>query len=259
MRSSVALILGEVYESLGEYQRSHELLEHSLRLRRLEPERALDLAHSLQATGTSHRIAGDYDAAVAAFQEALELRWAAVGERHPDVADTLNGLAIVKRRQGFYDEAEALYRRSLRIRQDILGPEHPAVARSLNNLALFGSRTATNRIPRLDMAAPRLERLLRRHGFPGPLIPRFTRLRATQTLPAPKPLLDYGDWPRALGASASDASPTGCLAEGYVTEISTTGISPRSTSPDSRTSIRRVGGAGGRFGGKGPTKARAGG
>ena len=109
-----------------------------------------------------------------------------------------------------------------------------------------------------NIAALRLKRLLRRHGFAGPLIPRFTRLRATQTLAAPKPLPDYGGWPRARGSPSRDA-PTACVALWNATPISTTGISPRSTVPDSRTSMRRVGGAGGRLDGGGPTKARAGG
>ncbi len=44
-----------------------------------------------------------------------------------------------------------------------------------------------------------------------------------------------------------------------VAGISTAGISPRSTSPDSRTLIRRVGGHGGRCGGGSPMKGNAGG
>jgi len=65
--------------------------------------------------------------------------------------------------------------------------------------------------------------------------------------------LTQGGWPRArasVGRTSALASRTG---------ISTTGISPRSTTSVPLTTRRRVGGAGGRGGAGSPTNARAGG
>ena len=82
----------------------------------------------------------------------------------------------------------------------------------------------------------------------SPLRARGSRDLTRANAKPPPP--NYGGWPRARAGGPVDHTATG---------VPTTGISPRSTTPDSRTTIRRVGGDGGRGGASGPVKARAGG
>jgi CHAT domain-containing protein/tetratricopeptide (TPR) repeat protein len=78
---------------------------------------------------------GQYGAAIAPAERALELREKALGPTHPLVAQSLNTLARLYLAQGEYGKAEPLLVRALDIREKALGPNHPEVAQSLNNLA----------------------------------------------------------------------------------------------------------------------------
>jgi CHAT domain-containing protein/Tfp pilus assembly protein PilF len=79
--------------------------------------------------------AGRYAEAVARAEQALSLREAVLGGRHPEVADCLDLLGSVYRSQGEFERAEQLIRRGLTIREAALDPNHPDVAQSLKNLA----------------------------------------------------------------------------------------------------------------------------
>ncbi len=67
--------------------------------------------------------------------QALAIRKATLGERHPDTATSLNNLAGLLQAQGDYAAAKPLYEHALAIRKATLGERHPDTATSLNNLA----------------------------------------------------------------------------------------------------------------------------
>jgi len=78
---------------------------------------------------------GDYDHAVIAAKQALDLAERSFGPDHVDVALSLNNLALMYKTQKRFAAAEPLYKRSLLIREKALGPAHRSVAESLHNLA----------------------------------------------------------------------------------------------------------------------------
>ena len=67
----------------------------------------------------------------------MEIRRAALGERHPDYAASLNNLAALYRATGRHAEAEPLYLQAMELRRTALGERHPDYAASLNNLAVL--------------------------------------------------------------------------------------------------------------------------
>ena len=74
------------------------------------------------------------------YEQAIEVRRTALGERHPDYATSLDSLAELYRAMGHHAEAEPLYKQAMEIRRTALGERHPDIATSLNNLAgLYGA------------------------------------------------------------------------------------------------------------------------
>jgi tetratricopeptide (TPR) repeat protein len=78
---------------------------------------------------------GQYEAARAMNQSALEARKKVLGREHPDTLASMNNLALVLDSQGKYEEAEAMHRQTLATREKVLGREHPSTLASMNNLA----------------------------------------------------------------------------------------------------------------------------
>jgi serine/threonine-protein kinase len=131
-------VVGQVYQSLGEYDTAQALLEQAVAKRRtLLGEEHLDVAQSLYNLGAVLLDRGDYEMAEPLLREALTMRQKLLGEEHPDVASSLNKLGMLEDDTGDYDAAEQLYREALAMRQKLLGEEHPDVASSLNNLGLL--------------------------------------------------------------------------------------------------------------------------
>ncbi|MEM7153316.1 MAG: serine/threonine-protein kinase [Myxococcota bacterium] len=121
--------------------------------------------------GMVHRRGTDYDAALADYQRALEVRTSLLGEDHPDVAQILNNMGVVHRNNEDYAEAEKAYLRSLATRERVLGPNHPNVADTLNNLAVLNYVWDRN-----DEAIALNERTLEiRERTLGPDHPRLAR------------------------------------------------------------------------------------
>ena len=73
---------------------------------------------------TLYEMRGDYARADKWYQEALRLRRANRGERHPSVASVLNNLARMRLTQGQLAAAERLSREALSIRLEVLDSEH---------------------------------------------------------------------------------------------------------------------------------------
>jgi tetratricopeptide (TPR) repeat protein len=73
--------------------------------------------------------------ALESYQDALAIRRAALGERHPDVAQSYNNLATAYLDLGEPAKAVEYCEKALAIRRAALGERHPHVAQSYNNLA----------------------------------------------------------------------------------------------------------------------------
>jgi tetratricopeptide (TPR) repeat protein len=100
------------------------------------------MPYSLNNLGALLRAMGDLEGARAYYEQALDIRRAVLGERHPDTANSLNNLAMLCFDEGKHHEAAALMRQALAIREEVLGPQHPSANNSRRNLAAIEARLA---------------------------------------------------------------------------------------------------------------------
>ena len=134
--------LGRLYNSLGHYGPSINLLEQALTLRRRDyGPRSLEVAETLGWLGQSQHYAGRYDEAEATLAEALAIRRAQLGLAHPNTI----GIAIERgdllHTRGRLAQAEEALREvtatlrgeGLRLRVEDQG--HDALPRALRDLA----------------------------------------------------------------------------------------------------------------------------
>ena len=160
-------VTGNIYNKIGDFERSQTLLERSLKIRRNlygtnHPETAVSLYH----LGVLYSHRGAYSQAESLLQRVLKIQ----EELPPNdlqLASTLSELAYVVRKKGAYDEAEKLYRQIMRIRKENLGTDHPLTLESMSSLGVTlhnkGDYEATERIFR--------EVLTRRRKFLEPTHP----------------------------------------------------------------------------------------
>jgi len=127
--------LGEIYQSLEQYDRALPLLEGALAARRrvLGPA-SLETAASLENLGEVQNERGEFEAAEAFLREALEVEEKLLGNEDPEVADTQQALGVARRGLGDWAEAEKRFRRALEIRDRERG-DHPDTAVTLASLA----------------------------------------------------------------------------------------------------------------------------
>jgi tetratricopeptide (TPR) repeat protein len=132
--------IGEVYDTLGLYERAAPLLENSLAIRRRTfGNEHVEVANSLHSLGALYFLKGDHAASERYYRETLAMRRKLLGDEHLDVAQALSDLGITLRRKETKesnDETERYYREALAIRRKLRGGDHPDVAQSLNNLAM---------------------------------------------------------------------------------------------------------------------------
>ena len=100
-----------------------------------DPRARLAEAGRLNRTVENLYRAGRYAEAMPAALQALAIRKAVLGARHPDTATSLNNLAALLYAQGDYAAAKPLLEQALAIRKAVYGEHHPDTATSLNNLA----------------------------------------------------------------------------------------------------------------------------
>ncbi|MCH9649600.1 MAG: serine/threonine-protein kinase [Deltaproteobacteria bacterium] len=145
LRASLLETLGGVHRSLGLYSQAGSLLVEAVSLRQAEafPSGGLfdqavtsgnpgssgdlnalrqgELAQSLSLLASLRHSESDLAVAEELNRQALGLREAHLGPRHPQVAESLHQLAEVVHHLGRWEEAESLYRRALEIRQEAVG------------------------------------------------------------------------------------------------------------------------------------------
>lgn len=134
--------IGQLYQSIGLYNRAQPLLEESLKLRRQELGREHpDVAVSLNHLAGVANLKGDYAGSESLYREALAMRRKLLGQNHRDVAETLDSLGSVLVDRGNFAEAEVLLQQALAMRRKLLGEQHRDVAESLTSLGRLLSDT----------------------------------------------------------------------------------------------------------------------
>ncbi len=130
--------VGEVYYSLGLYERSAALLEEALQQRRaLLDNQHPDLARTLTALVQSIFELDQLERAETLTREALAIRRRAFGNEHREVAESLNDLALLTKLKGDFAAAEPLYRETIAVQRKLSGNESLDVATTLANLGVL--------------------------------------------------------------------------------------------------------------------------
>ena len=79
-------------------------------------------------------------AAVAVYEEALEVQTRVLGPEQPDTMKTATNLATALRKHEQHIVAEALFRKTLEAQKRMLGPEHPDTLRTTRAIELLGQQ-----------------------------------------------------------------------------------------------------------------------
>jgi serine/threonine-protein kinase len=128
--------LGWVLTSAARFDEGQQRLESARDIRQLRAREApLDLAGTLHNLGLLHMRAGRPVPAEALFRQALALKQAALGDKHPALLNTLQSLASDLAQEHRSDEALALLRTLVERRRALHGPLSAKVAVALNELA----------------------------------------------------------------------------------------------------------------------------
>ena len=133
---SAAAELGVLYQRLGMYRESEELLKTVLDLRvETLGEEHPDSLSSLNHLADLYFALGRIDEVEPLDRKTLEIRRRVLGEDHPDTLRSLNALAATYFNQGRYAKAAPYFEEGLDIRRRTLGDSHPDTLLLANNLA----------------------------------------------------------------------------------------------------------------------------
>jgi serine/threonine-protein kinase len=127
--------IGQLYQSIGLYDREQPLLEEALKLlRQAQGNESSDVATILNHLGEVASLKGDYEKSESLYREALEMQLKLLGPENKDVAKSLGNLGELLVQRGKLGEAEGLLNNALTLRRKLFGEEHDEVANSLTNL-----------------------------------------------------------------------------------------------------------------------------
>ncbi len=128
--------LGVVYQALGLYKPSGQLLENALELRREAfGEDSEEVMRGLSELAGIRRDQRRLDEALELAQRTLDRSRRLFGEPHLETASASHGLAMIHVARGEWQEAEDLHQGALEVRRELLGAEHVETAESANDLA----------------------------------------------------------------------------------------------------------------------------
>jgi tetratricopeptide (TPR) repeat protein len=80
-------------------------------------------------------IAGQFEAGLEQFEQALALAEKVLGPQHIRAADLRFNIAATRHHLGHHEQAERAFREALKVYTELMGPDHPEVAQCHNNLA----------------------------------------------------------------------------------------------------------------------------
>ena len=141
-RARLLTMVGRLYNALGHYARSIEVLEEALSLRRVTfGADSIEVADTLEWLGQSQHYAAQYDASESSVRQALRIRKLRLGDVEPDTVRTSLELGDLLHTRGRLREAEAVLREAIvtlraaavEVRAQDLG--HDPLPRALRDLA----------------------------------------------------------------------------------------------------------------------------
>ena len=168
-------VLGKVYQSLGQYGPSQEMLEKALSVQR-EVLRAPhpDLIETMTDLAELSEKTARYDAAERYHLDALAMRRQLYGEGHPETFENLNLLASLLYRRGELDQAATRLDELLAANRKAFGSRHTATANVQNELG-----AVLKRMEQFDRAGPLLREAMETyHALLGDDHPRTLSTRA---------------------------------------------------------------------------------
>ncbi len=128
--------MGNVYTSLGLYQKAEPIVGRALEVRRgaLGNDHPDTLA-SMSALAFLYERQGRYRDSEKVCLPLVEARRRVLGENHPDTLHSMNRLAVVYERERRLADSGKLYREVYERRRRVLGEDHPDTLWSKNNVA----------------------------------------------------------------------------------------------------------------------------
>jgi eukaryotic-like serine/threonine-protein kinase len=136
-KAALLSTVGEVYDSLGQYQDALPILSESLRLQAQSNDESR--INTLLELGRARIGAGDLGAAEPPLQEALRLSQDNFGASGQEAGRALWVLGKLRQQQGRFAEARDLYKRALAISETTLAPQTD-VSAVLDDLAQIYAR-----------------------------------------------------------------------------------------------------------------------
>ena len=130
-RMQIRKLMGDVFESLSQYDTAIAYYDNSLKIAR-ELDNALGIAAALDGQGSVTYRQGDFTSAHSYYTEALT--YARMVDHQPQIAETLKGLGTVATLRGELDDAQTNYEKALTITRE-LGDKR-GIANNLNNLGI---------------------------------------------------------------------------------------------------------------------------
>ena len=136
VRARLLAVLGNVYSSLGEYEKAGALLVEGIEIAREHEDEGVEwLAEALRALAWTYNYRLRPAEAIPLCQEALELDLRNHGIEHANVASSLNHLATMQREFGLFTESKRNFERALAMREKLLGTDHQDLAFTLYHYA----------------------------------------------------------------------------------------------------------------------------
>ncbi len=155
LEASFSVVLGTIYQGLGDNDRAVALLQRSLALRVAGESDDVSRADTLGLLARAQYERGDYPAASIASNAALAEHRAAGRRDGSEVAQDLALQGEIARRRGEFAQGEALLKQALTLSRAALKAPHAQIAAQLNQLAaLYGDMN------RIDQATALTEQSL---------------------------------------------------------------------------------------------------
>jgi eukaryotic-like serine/threonine-protein kinase len=141
VRATLVDTMGDVYSSLGLFDRAQPLLEEALRTRTaVFGASSVPVADTLRSLGLLLQSRGQDAESKPDFERSLAIYEKLEGPSSLSVAQLLNDLGNAENHLGDYNDAEAAYERAIAIRTKVEGPDTLDVVPMRSNLALLAVR-----------------------------------------------------------------------------------------------------------------------
>jgi eukaryotic-like serine/threonine-protein kinase len=135
LQANMMDVMGNVYTSLGLYQRGDSLLSRAVETRRhVLGVRDPDTLRSMGGLAWALQRQARYPEAEKLGRETLDLQRRILGPEHPDTLRSASDLSWTLYQEGKYGESEKLLRETLDLQKRVLGPDHVETLQSMSDL-----------------------------------------------------------------------------------------------------------------------------